>query len=156
MNEKMNGHNPLLNAALEYARLGYWVVPLHTLRHGVCSCKNGGECGTPGKHPHIKWGHLAKPLSASQIHDCWEQWPDANIGVLTGPAQNLLVAETERSGHKHSGSAAALAASPVEKASQRRLVCAGSSTGGLRRCSPVGDASLAHHQMQQMKGANFQ
>ncbi|MGA2938854.1 MAG: bifunctional DNA primase/polymerase [Syntrophobacteraceae bacterium] len=82
--------NGLLKAALSYAEQKSWpVLPLHSIRNGVCTCGKRGECDNPGKHP--RWheqdlAHGAK--SASTVLDLirrwWKRWPDANIGIATG------------------------------------------------------------------------
>lgn len=41
-----------LDYALQYAELGWKILPLHFIReNGVCSCHDGAKCKTPGKHP---------------------------------------------------------------------------------------------------------
>ena len=42
--------NPQLDAALFYARKGLKVLPVHSVKNGVCSCANQ-KCESPGKHP---------------------------------------------------------------------------------------------------------
>ena len=47
----------LLTAALQYAALGYAVVPVHSIKNdGSCSCKDGKSCNSPGKHPRTQNG----------------------------------------------------------------------------------------------------
>ena len=55
----------LLAAALDYARRGWRVLPLHDVTAGVCSCRDGEACRTPGKHPRLaKWQHVASTTPA--------------------------------------------------------------------------------------------
>lgn len=46
------------DAASAYARAGWRVVVLHGIRDGRCTCRSGGECPTPGKHP--RWSGWQK------------------------------------------------------------------------------------------------
>ncbi|HEY9145185.1 MAG TPA: bifunctional DNA primase/polymerase, partial [Thiobacillus sp.] len=41
---------PTLAAALKYVRLGWAVLPLHSLQNGQCTCGKR-DCPSPGKHP---------------------------------------------------------------------------------------------------------
>jgi len=53
----MEQKNELLESALEYARNGMPVFPVHTpTDEGGCSCNNS-KCSSLGKHPRIKNGH---------------------------------------------------------------------------------------------------
>lgn len=62
------------------------VVPLHrVVSPEVCSCRRAGECGTPGKHPRIKWADRpAEPPSRQEIERWWRVWPDSRLGVILG------------------------------------------------------------------------
>jgi hypothetical protein len=67
-------------AAHQYARNNWPIFPLHNVdAAGVCSC--GGQDGCkPGKHPRISAWQTAV-CSEAQIHEWWETWHDANIGL---------------------------------------------------------------------------
>ncbi len=85
----------LLAAALLYASLGWYVVPLHDITAGVCSCRAGEGCATPGKHPRLgKWPERAT-VDKGTIAGWWEHWPTANVGVLTGARSGLLVIDVD-------------------------------------------------------------
>jgi hypothetical protein len=62
------------------------VVPLHReVQPGVCSCRHGADCGTPGKHPRIKWAdRSAVPPAREEIERWWRAWPDSRVGVILG------------------------------------------------------------------------
>ncbi len=81
-----------LKAALAYAKLGWRVVLVHGIVDGLCTCKKGDTCKKPGKHPVFKdWQQLATADGAT-IRGWFEDWPDSNVGVLTGP---IFVLDTD-------------------------------------------------------------
>ena len=41
----------MLDFALRYAAMGWWIVPCHSVRAGRCSCGNNDKEHKPGKHP---------------------------------------------------------------------------------------------------------
>jgi len=92
----------LLEAALDYARRGWRVMPLHNLTaDGVCTCdgwraeKGLAACRTPGKHPRFnKWEQLAS-ADEKKIRAWWKSWPMANVGIATGRASGCLVLDTD-------------------------------------------------------------
>jgi hypothetical protein len=87
-----NGHNEnqLLSAALDYARRGWSVLPLHTIINGKCSC-DSPECGTPGKHPLTQHGVKDATTDEATIRRWWTEAPIANVGIATGPASGLFM-----------------------------------------------------------------
>ncbi len=87
--------NALLDAAIEYARLGWHVFPLHTPGNGRCSC-GSSACGkTAGKHPRTSHGLKDATTSEKVIREWWEKWPDANVGILTGALSGLVVVDVD-------------------------------------------------------------
>src|SRR5689334_11740367 len=83
----------LINAALHYARRGWRVLPLHTIRpDSRCTC--GKACGrNAGKHPRLKdWPTLAT-TDADVIRRWWQWWRQANVGIATGAG--LLVLDVD-------------------------------------------------------------
>src|SRR5262252_2621727 len=82
----------LLTAALQYAALGLSVVPVHSINgDGWCSCRDGKSCASPGKHPRTQNGIR----DATEIERFWSKWPDANIGIATGPASGIAVIDID-------------------------------------------------------------
>jgi hypothetical protein len=85
----------LLSAAQVYAARGWRVIPLHDMAAGVCSCRKGADCATPGKHPRLsKWTERAT-IDTDLIRAYWERWPEANIGIVTGLRSRLLVLDVD-------------------------------------------------------------
>src|SRR5829696_4587689 len=88
----------MLDAALAYARRGWPVFPLHTSRGAGCSCGNP-SCTDIGKHPRIKGWQDAATTHEAQVRDWWERrWPEANVGIPTGPRSGVLVVDHD---HDH-------------------------------------------------------
>lgn len=79
----------LADAAAYYARKGWAVFPLHSPRNGACSCGRP-DCSSPAKHPRTANGLKNATDDADQIAAWWRQWPDANIGLLTGVFFDVL------------------------------------------------------------------
>lgn len=71
----------LLKEALKYEKLGLSVVPVRT---------------DGAKHPLVKWKEYqtVRP-TIEQITDWWKQWPDANVGCITGEVSNLVVIDID-------------------------------------------------------------
>ena len=90
----------MLEAALRYASMGWPVLPLHmpvkTGPDAVCSCGRE-DCGSVGKHPRLKHGLKDATADVKQVRVWWKRWPDANIGVVTGPASGLWVLDVDGS-----------------------------------------------------------
>ena len=106
----------LLEAALKYAQAGYGVVPVRWVdADGHCSCANGAECPSPGKHPvHPQWPDMAT-CDPIQVASWWreppediatEWWPMANIGLVTGRQWGYFVLDVD----EHAGGSQTLAA----------------------------------------------
>jgi hypothetical protein len=76
-----------LNAALELARLGLAVLPLHSIQRGRCSCGDR-NCNSAGKHPLaelVPHGFRNATSNARVIVHWFSRYPDANLGMVTGP-----------------------------------------------------------------------
>ena len=87
--------NDLLAAALEYAHLGWSVLPVHTIRDGQCSCSEGAGCEHPGKHPRTQHGIKDATTDEETIRAWWHKWPDANIGILTGRESGIIALDVD-------------------------------------------------------------
>jgi len=85
----------MIDHALEYARRGWAVLPLHTTDGPICSCPLGDQCPSPGKHPRIGGGVKSASSDADQVRRWWAQWPDAWIGVATGAPSGVWVLDID-------------------------------------------------------------
>lgn len=75
-----------LDWALLYAvTLMLRVVPLHSMRDGLCTCGRGDACPVKerAKHPRTLHGLKDATTDRKQIESWWSQWPDANVGIVT-------------------------------------------------------------------------
>lgn len=84
-----------LDAALWYARLGFLVFPVHGIRDKECTCGRGPRCEHSGKHPRTLHGLSDATTDQKQIQEWWRMWPDANIGVRTGPESGVWVLDVD-------------------------------------------------------------
>ena len=62
-------------AALENAKRGWPVLPIHTVDKGSCSCGNS-DCTSPGKHPCTSKGVKDATTETVIIDYWWACWPD--------------------------------------------------------------------------------
>jgi len=88
----------MLESALLYAALGWRIFPIYSLKNGVCACKKGHECKSPGKHPVTRFcpNGLKNAQSAPiVIRHWWTAYPEANIGIVTGQINNLFVLDID-------------------------------------------------------------
>ncbi len=84
----------VLSKALDFAKRGWLTVPLHNPKQGVCSCRKKA-CGSPGKHPRTAHGLKDASKDAAQIKSWFQQWPETNVGIVTGQASGLLVLDVD-------------------------------------------------------------
>ncbi len=91
---------PNLRAALDYAAVGWAVLPIHEVSAtGICAC-GIEECRSPGKHPRTTHGLSDATRDPDTIASYWNQWPQANIGVATGMISRLITLNIDP---RHSG-----------------------------------------------------
>ena len=83
--------NPILDWAIIYAfDYGMKVVPCYGIKNGVCACKQGANCKSPGKHPRLnKWEQQATSTDRAKI-ETWFERPYTNLGVQFGPASGVI------------------------------------------------------------------
>jgi hypothetical protein len=87
--------------ALDYARRGWFVVPLHSVRSGVCTCRDHSCQKHAGKHP-VGWlcpnGCKDASRYPARITRWWTCRPTANIGIVTGPSCLVVLDVDPRNG----------------------------------------------------------
>src|SRR5262245_33216857 len=97
------GTNPQLPAALDYARRGWPVLPLHkVVPDGTCSCGKA-NCTDIAKHPVgslVEHGLTNASTNLKTIANWWLRRPGANVGIATGPPSGLLVVDVDE---RHGG-----------------------------------------------------
>lgn len=89
-----------LKEAIKLASIGIPVFPLHSPnKNGECSCGRP-DCQSNGKHPRTLNGFKDATTDEKTITDLWTKWSDANIGICTGKASEILVIDIDI---KHDG-----------------------------------------------------
>jgi len=83
----------VLETAMQYAKLGWLVLPLHGIKNGVCTCSKGLGCepNMQGKHPVLAQGKNAASREPEKIAAWFETHPHRNLGVVTGKPSDLFV-----------------------------------------------------------------
>ncbi len=85
----------MLTEALAYGEAGFRVFPVHEpTPDGGCTCHDS-ECASKGKHPRIGMWRQKATTDAAQIREWWTQWPTANIGLLTGAENGVVVVDVD-------------------------------------------------------------
>lgn len=84
-----------LDSAVFFASKGIPIVPLHGTIGGVCTCYQGANCKSPGKHPTTEHGLKDASADLDTIEDWFEQSPNANLGLLTGADTGLVVLDVD-------------------------------------------------------------
>ena len=83
----------MLETALIYRRRYKWaVIPIHTVRNGVCTCGEA-HCATPGKHLCVPWLEYQAELPSVGEVKFWfgDEYKGCNIGVVTGKVSGIVV-----------------------------------------------------------------
>lgn len=86
--------NPILIAALGYAKRGWRVFPILALTSDGCECGRS-DCDRPGKHPAIKGWNTKATTDAKQIAAWWIEHPNRGVGIATGEASGLSVLDVD-------------------------------------------------------------
>lgn len=106
---EMTAEPDMLAAAEDLARNGYAVIPLYEpSKDGICTCRAGASCDSPGKHPRISAWQQKASRDPRQIRKWWEKWPKANIGIATGSPSACIVLDIDVSKGGGAGFAALL------------------------------------------------
>jgi hypothetical protein len=86
----------IAQTAVEYARRGWRVIPLHYVRvpgeQPECSCFRRTACHGAGKHPLIKSWRVVASNDPDLVCCWWRARPLANIGIaMGGPARLIAI-----------------------------------------------------------------
>jgi putative DNA primase/helicase len=84
-----------LEYALQYAKQGFSVLPMHTVKDGACSCFKGSKCPNPGKHPFNFNGVKGASTNRKQIRKWWSAHPEANVGIACGEISNIVAIDVD-------------------------------------------------------------
>ncbi len=90
----MTTSNGTLTAAIRYAGRGWLVLPIHSVLDGLCGCGNA-QCDSPGKHPRTTHGLSDATTDPITVRAWWDQWPDANLAVCTGPTSGIVAVDVD-------------------------------------------------------------
>jgi len=83
----------LLDRALQLAKQGYRVFPLHEIVDGKCGCGKPA-CRDVGKHPATPHGFKDATTDVEQIRRWWKG-SNSGIGIATGKASDLVVLDVD-------------------------------------------------------------
>jgi hypothetical protein len=85
-------------AAIEYLRRDWPVIPLHTVdSEGLCSC--GENPCRRYYHPRLSDWRAEATTDEAKVSQWLDRWPDMNIGIVTGQKSNLAVLEAYTTGN---------------------------------------------------------
>lgn len=74
------GMNALLEGALDLLRFGWSMLPIQPR----------------GKTPLVSWAALQGCAAEEEVvRAWWKRWPDANVGVVTGPVSDIVVVDVD-------------------------------------------------------------
>lgn len=73
---------------------GYSVLPIHSVRNGVCTCGNP-NCNSPGKHPRTRNGVKDASNDPAVVADWEKQYPDTNVAIATGDALGFFALDID-------------------------------------------------------------
>lgn len=80
----------LATQAARYASLGFAIIPLYGISDGACTCGRA-ECRSQGKHPIGEHGASNPIVDAEIAAEQWHATPDANIGIVAGASQRVII-----------------------------------------------------------------
>lgn len=91
-----------LDAALDYQRRGWSVLPLCPHDHVATGKRHFKECGSPGKVPFFPrtestvWGeHQERRATEDEVRDWWRAMKTLNVGVALGPVSKLIAIDID-------------------------------------------------------------
>jgi hypothetical protein len=85
----------IAESAARYVTRGWKVIQLHDFTTGACSCQHGQYCKSPGKHPLLGEWQNRFMSTAPEVYSAWAARPQANVGIVTGPASGIFVLDVD-------------------------------------------------------------
>jgi hypothetical protein len=83
-------------AALDYAKRGWLVLPICHYQHHGCGKDHARRCRTPGRTPLVPAApyadHRPGPVT---LAGWWREWPVAGVGLVLGAAGGMIAVEVE-------------------------------------------------------------
>jgi hypothetical protein len=79
---EVNQKTPVKNIGYAFLQSGFHLKLYHGITLGVCDCKAGSTCPTPGKHP--LFGGLGRTASVKSLDAALLRKPNSGMGVITG------------------------------------------------------------------------
>jgi hypothetical protein len=101
---------PQRTAALKYVTDGLLpgvpAAPIPLCRPVVGQARgcldHGPDCDKPGKRALVRWkGYQEKPPTRAEVEAWWRQWPEANLGLVTGGAAGVVVWDEDGAEAQH-------------------------------------------------------
>jgi hypothetical protein len=79
-------HDSRIGQLSAYLSRGWALVPLHEVSAGACSCRDGAECRSAGKHPRAAEWQRPENLvrDGAGLTAALHRWPSCNWGLATG------------------------------------------------------------------------
>ena len=88
----------VLDKAIEYAKRGWYVFPVHSIvnKNGqaACTCSAGLACQHKGKHPKTPNGFKDASIDERRIREWFDTNAPTNVGIATG-VSNLAVLDVD-------------------------------------------------------------
>lgn len=79
-------------------KLGWKLFPCHSIIDGRCTCSEGKNCNSPGKHPRISNGVKGATDDPAVVHEWARTWPETNWGLACGSDSEIVVIDID-AGH---------------------------------------------------------
>jgi hypothetical protein len=77
-----------------YRSIGWVPIPIHDVSTGSCSCRLNLGCTSLGKHPRVT-REAAKQANEETWRSWLADWPNMNIGILTGAESGIFVIDID-------------------------------------------------------------
>lgn len=81
----------IADLAAAYASRGWAVIPLFGLQGGVCTCRDGKDCTSPGKHPKWSGWQNRGITEAGEAAMVFLENPTDNLGIVCGASELIVV-----------------------------------------------------------------